>query len=97
MYFSWTNIDDIHGDQFKKEEPEQTSFNNLISTVQLKTLQPIQTLELLEIAGKPYYWINETTLFNASTGDIKMVLLGMKQNKWPLDIWYQTSKFLPLN
>ena len=28
-------------------------------------------MELLEIAGKPYYWINETTLFNASTGDIK--------------------------
>lgn len=71
MYFSWTDIDEIHGDQFKKEEPKQESFNNLLGTNKLKKEQPIQTLELLEIAGKPYYWINETTLFNASTGDIK--------------------------
>ncbi len=71
MYFSWTDIDEIHGDQFKKEAPKQESFNNLLGTTQLKKEQPIQTLELLEIAGKPYYWINETTLFNASTGDIK--------------------------
>jgi len=71
MYFSWTDIDEIHGDQFKKEEPKQESFNNLLGTNKLKKEQPIQTFELLEIAGKPYYWINETTLFNASTGDIK--------------------------
>lgn len=71
MYFSWTDIDEIHGDQFKKEQPGQTSFNSLMGTAQLKTLQPIKTLELLEIAKEPYYWINENTLFNASTGDIK--------------------------
>ena len=71
MYFSWTDIDEIHGDQFKKVAPKQKSFNDLLGTSQLDTEQPIQTLELLEIAGKPYYWINETTLFNASTGDIK--------------------------
>ena len=71
LYFSWTDIDEIHGDHFKKDEPEQTSFNNLMGTAQLKNLQSIQTLELLEIAKEPYYWINETTLFNASTGDIK--------------------------
>ena len=26
MYFSWTDIDEIHGDQFKKEEPKQSFF-----------------------------------------------------------------------
>jgi uncharacterized iron-regulated membrane protein len=71
MYFSWTDIDEIHGDQFKKEQPKRTSFKNLLGTNQLKREQPIQTLELLEIADKPYYWINDTTLFNASTGDKK--------------------------
>jgi len=71
LYFSWTDIDEIHGDQFKREAPKQTSFNNLMGTAQLKTLQPIQTLELLEIAKEPYYWINKTTLFNATTGDEK--------------------------
>lgn len=71
MYFSWTDINEIHGDQYKKEQPKRASFNNLLGANQLKSKQQIQTLELLEIAGKPYYWINETTLFNASTGDIK--------------------------
>ena len=71
MYFSWTDIDEIHCDQFKKEKPKQASFKNLMGTAQLKTLQPIQTLELLEIAKEPYYWINETTLYNAKTGDEK--------------------------
>jgi hypothetical protein len=71
MYFSWTDIDEIHGDQFMKEEPLKTSFKDLLGTFQLKIKQPIQTLELLEIAGRPYYWINKTTLFNAKTGNEK--------------------------
>lgn len=56
LYFSWTDIDEIHGDHFKKDEPEQTSFNNLMGTAQLKNLQSIQTLELLEIAKEPDYY-----------------------------------------
>ena len=46
LYFSWTDIDDIHGDQFKKEKPKQTSFNNLLGTAQLNLERPIQNLEL---------------------------------------------------
>ena len=68
LYFSWTDIDDIHGDQFKKEIPKQTSFNNLLGTAQLNLERPIQNLELLEIAGEPYYWINEEYLYNAVSG-----------------------------
>ncbi len=68
LYFSWTDIDDIHGDQFKKEKPKQTSFNNLLGTAQLNLERPIQNLELLEIAGEPYYWINEEYLYNAVSG-----------------------------
>tara|TARA_R110000764_G_scaffold27014_1_gene64193 strand:+ start:344 stop:1054 length:711 start_codon:yes stop_codon:yes gene_type:complete len=71
MYFSWTDIDEIHGDQFKKVAPKQKSFNDLLGTSQLDTEQPIQTLELLEIANEPYYWINETQLINARTGHKK--------------------------
>ena len=68
MYFSWTDIDEIHGDQFKKEAPVQTSFNDLLGTSQLATKEPVQSLELLEIANEPYYWINEAQLYNARTG-----------------------------
>ena len=56
MYFSWTDIDEIHGDQFKNEEPKQTAFSDLLGTGQLDSKQPIQSLELLEIAEEPYYW-----------------------------------------
>ena len=71
MYFSWTDIDEIHGDQFKNEEPKQTAFSDLLGTGQLDSTQPIQTLELLEIAEEPYYWINEAKLYNAKTGEEK--------------------------
>lgn len=71
MYFSWTDIDEIHGDHYKKVVPEQTSFSNLIGSSQIDVQEPIKTLELLEIAGQPYYWINNTKLFNARTGAIK--------------------------
>lgn len=71
MYFSWTDIDEIHGDHFKKETPEQTAFSDLLGTDQLNSKQPIQTLELLEIAEEPYYWINEAKLYNAKTGEEK--------------------------
>ncbi|WP_310991201.1 PepSY domain-containing protein [Aequorivita marina] len=71
MYFSWTDIDEIHGDQFKKEKPRQTAFSNLLGTEQLASEEPIQTLKLLEIANEPYYWINEANLFSAKTGNVK--------------------------
>ena len=68
MYFSWTDIDEIHGDHYKKASPVQTSFNDLLGTSQLATKEPVQSLELLEIANEPYYWINEAQLYNARTG-----------------------------
>ncbi|WP_292889136.1 PepSY domain-containing protein [Nonlabens sp.] len=68
MYFSWTDIDEIHGDQFKKEVPNQTAFSNLLGSSELKIQEPIRSLELLDIASSPYYWINEAVLYNARTG-----------------------------
>ncbi|MFD1162893.1 PepSY domain-containing protein [Hwangdonia seohaensis] len=68
LYFSWTDIDEIHGDHFKKEKPLQTAFSNLIGTAQLETNQAIASLELLEIAGEPYYWINDEQLYHANSG-----------------------------
>ncbi|MEZ2414956.1 PepSY domain-containing protein [Muriicola sp. E247] len=71
MYFSWTDIDEIHGDHFKKEKAIQTGFTNLMGTHNLDLRRSIESLELLEIAGKPYYWINESELYNAKTGKLK--------------------------
>lgn len=71
IYFSWTDIDEIHGDHFKNEKPKHMVFSDLLGTGQLNSMQPIQSLELLEIAEEPYYWINEAKLYNAKTGEGK--------------------------
>ena len=70
MYFSWTDIDEIHGDQFRRDPVEKTGFTNLISPTDIK-VDAITSLELREIAGEPYYWINHLQLVNAKTGSLK--------------------------
>ncbi|MDE3741063.1 PepSY domain-containing protein [Maribacter polysaccharolyticus] len=71
MYFSWTDIDEIHGDQFKNPVAKLSLFDNLISPTIFKHNTKITSLELRDIAGKPYYWINKENLVNAKTGEIK--------------------------
>ncbi len=71
LYFSWTDIDEIHGDHYRKENVQQTVFKNLKSPSELGSELSISSLELKEIANKPYYWINQTMLLDARTGSIK--------------------------
>ncbi|WP_455169403.1 PepSY domain-containing protein [Aegicerativicinus sediminis] len=68
LYFSWTNIDEIHGDQFKKLPPPMEYFTELISPTEIHNSSGIHSLELRDIAGKPYYWINNSELVDAKTG-----------------------------
>jgi len=68
MYFSWTDIDEIHGDQFRQEPVDKTAFTNLISPSKMETDAAVTSLELREIAGEPYYWINNAQLIDAKTG-----------------------------
>jgi len=70
LYFSWTDLDEIHGDHFKKVK-EQVSFTNLININELEFDDPIKTFELREIADLPYYFINDSILFNAYNGNLK--------------------------
>lgn len=71
MYFSWTNIDEIHGDQFRNLNYEPKGFNNLINPSVLNTSNGIKTIELRDINNSPYYWINKSTLFSAIDGKKK--------------------------
>lgn len=71
LYFSWTDIDEIHGDQFLNQTMTKTSFSNLISPAEIESNKDITSLELLNIADEPYYWVNESKLFDARTGDSK--------------------------
>lgn len=71
LYFSWTDLDEIHGDHFLKHHVENTSFSQLQSPSEMLPGLQIKSLELKEIAGNPYYFINGEELVNAQTGQIK--------------------------
>ena len=71
LYFSWTDIDDIHGDQFKNLEYEPKAFNDLISPSELNVSKGVKTIELRDINNLPYYWINKKQLYNAIDGSLK--------------------------
>ena len=72
LYFSWTNLDEIHGDQFKKTDVNYTEFSGLISPSMLDLKNPIKFLELREIDSHPYYFINNKVLYNATDGKKKI-------------------------
>lgn len=68
LYFSWSNIDEIHGDQFKKLDYVPKSFPDLISPSQIETKEDIYSIELRDIGNQPYYWVNDSQLYNAIDG-----------------------------
>lgn len=71
LYFSWTDIDDIHGDQFKNLNYHPKAFENLMSPSQLNVLEGINSIELRDIGNVPYYWINHQYLYHAINGNLK--------------------------
>ena len=71
LYFSWTDIDDIHGDHFKNLEYQPKAFNDLISPSELNVSEGVNTIELRDINNSPYYWINKEQLYNAIDGSLK--------------------------
>ena len=71
LYFSWTNIDEIHGDHFKNLEFQPKKIDSLISPSSLSIIGGINFIELKEIDNTPYYWVNKKQLFNALNGNFK--------------------------
>lgn len=71
LYFSWTDIDEIHGDQFHKEHVMAHSSGSLISPAQLDSTLNISSMELQFVNHQPHYWINDSLLFDAKTGTLK--------------------------
>ena len=69
LYFSWTDIDEIHGDHFLKMDTEKTAFNTLFPLDSLSTA--VSEIQLVNINNTPYYWVNEQFLFDAKTGQHK--------------------------
>jgi hypothetical protein len=68
LYFSWTDIDDIHGDHYKNLEYQPKAFDSLISPTSLSITDPIKSVEIRDINEQPYYFINKKALYHARNG-----------------------------
>ncbi len=66
LYFSWTDIDEIHGDQYLQLEKAPKEFTQLKGLQSLDTA--VHTLDLVAIGEEPYYWVNNASLYHAQTG-----------------------------
>ena len=74
LYFSWTDIDDIHGDHYKNLEYQPKAFDSLLSPTSLSITDPIKSVEIRDINEQPYYFINKKGLYHARTGQKKSEL-----------------------
>ena len=72
LYFSWTNLDEIHGDQFKNLNYKPVKFDNLISPSEINQHEAIINIEIRDILKVPYYVVNDKYMYNAKTGESKM-------------------------
>ena len=71
LYFSWTDIDRIHGDHFKNPvQAVSTVPLGNISTI-LDPSMEVHSLETRVFSGIQYYWINGEKLVHATTGEEK--------------------------
>lgn len=71
LYFSWTNIDHIRGNQYKIKEYQASAFSQLVPLSELNSVIDIHALELIDIGKTPHYWINNSKLYNAESGELR--------------------------
>lgn len=74
LYFSWSNMDEVHGDFQKRNAPLLSSDITLISpTVVLENIKKVHrvdsvvSIQLIEILGKPFYQVRCITGFHNAT------------------------------
>ena len=76
VYFSWTDIDEIHGDHYRKAPSAPSIPPTLFGDSLLKNIStPIQSLALKNIGGDPFLWINNAILLNVKTAQIQKEIL----------------------
>jgi hypothetical protein len=68
LYFSWTDIDEIHGDAYRID-PHPHGFSNLLVPNESFSGMNIHQISLRDLKGVPHYWINGTDLYNALSSE----------------------------
>jgi hypothetical protein len=83
LYFSWTSLDEIHGDHQRKAAPHLRGSLDLVSPAvcfERSSFKPdsIMSVQLVSILGKPHYYLQFFSgseiiklLADASTGEIR--------------------------
>lgn len=69
LYFSWTDLDEIHGDHFRQPHTHPPAFTGLAGPELPEGLK-LRRMELRAIAGQPYYWVNDSLLVHARNGSV---------------------------
>lgn len=64
LYFTWTDLDEIHGDHFLASA-KPTSVTGILP---IDSSMNIRSLELRFIGDESYFWVNDSVLLDAQTG-----------------------------
>lgn len=67
LYFSWSNLDEIHGDHFLAHPTPQSIKGQELIKVS-NSLGKIRSLELRFLLGEAYYWVNDSLLVHTKSG-----------------------------
>ncbi len=74
LYFSWTDIDEIHGDQFHRHHKMSVAASKLLPFSSIDSTIEVSSCELRFINHHPYYWINDSLLYDAGSGRKKSAI-----------------------
>ena len=71
LYFSWTDIDKIHGDHYKKTVDNATVFLPLIKDTLLQQLPfRLHSIKVKSIGEERFFWVNDSVLVDPTSGVI---------------------------
>lgn len=72
LYFSWTDIDEIHGDHYRKQPRSTPISSSIFGDSLFKNVSvPLKTLALKNIGGEAFLWINDAVLLEVKTAQVK--------------------------
>ena len=71
LYFSWTDIDKIHGDHYKKTVDKATVYLPFIQDTLLHQLPfPLHSIKVKSIGEEKFFWVNDSLLVHPDSGEI---------------------------
>ncbi|MEL0300666.1 MAG: hypothetical protein VW976_02065 [Flavobacteriaceae bacterium] len=71
LYFSWTDIDKIHGDHYKKRVNKAKVFLPIIKDTLLQQLPfRLHSIKVKSIGEERFFWVNDSVLVDPNSGVI---------------------------